>query len=204
MFKQRSVKGGHYSGLSITSSIRFLLLLGAVGLAACGDGSGGITPAATATPVVQPQTFAPVAPVGSADPVVAVGGATFKVELAITQDQRSQGLSGRAMLAPGAGMLFVFDEEGRYSFWMKEMRFPLDLVWIGPSAEGCTVVDITPNAPPPAPGLSVTELPLYTPVAPARYVLEVNGGATEAAGVRIGDRVEFRGPSVEGAGLYGC
>jgi hypothetical protein len=95
-------------------------------------------------------------------------------------------------------MLFVFDEEGRYSFWMKEMHFPLDLVWIGAR---CTVVDITPNAPPPAPGLSVTELPLYTPVAPVRYVLEVNAGETEAAGVRVDSLVEFRGSL---AGLYGC
>jgi hypothetical protein len=102
-------------------------------------------------------------------------------------------------------MLFVFDEEGRYSFWMKEMRFPLDLVWIGPSAEGCTVVDITAKAPPSAPGQSASggmaELPLYTPVAPVRYVLEVNGGETEAAGVRVDSRVEFRGSL---AGLYGC
>jgi hypothetical protein len=98
-------------------------------------------------------------------------------------------------------MLFVFDEEGRYSFWMKEMRFPLDLVWIGPSAEGCTVVDVTHKAPPPAPGQGLAELPLYTPVAPARYVLEVNGGETEAAGVRVDSRVVFRGSL---AGLYGC
>jgi uncharacterized membrane protein (UPF0127 family) len=134
--------------------------------------------------------------------VVTVAGANFKVELAITQDQRTQGLSGRTELAPGAGMLFVFDEEGRYSFWMKEMRFPLDLVWIGAR---CTVVDITHKAPPPAPGQSaiggVTELPLYTPVAPARYVLEVNGGEIEAAGVRMDNRVEFRGSL---ARLYGC
>jgi hypothetical protein len=135
-------------------------------------------------------------------PVVIVGGASFKIELANTQDQRTQGLSGRDRLAPGAGMLFVFDEEGRYSFWMKEMRFPLDLVWIGAR---CTVVDITHKAPPPLPGHpsaeGLAELPLYTPVAPVRYVLEVNGGETEVAGVRVDSRVEFRGSL---AGLYGC
>lgn len=204
------IKSERDSRLDITAAIRFLLLLGAVVSAACGDVSGGIAPAAspapaaTATPLVPLQASAPVAPAGNPNPVVIVGGATFHVELAITQEQRTQGLSGRAGLAPRAGMLFVFDEEGRYSFWMKEMRFPLDLVWIGPSTEGCTVVDITHKAPPPAPGQDLAELPLYTPVAPARYVLEVNGGETEAVGIRVGDRVEFRGPSAEGAGLYGC
>jgi uncharacterized membrane protein (UPF0127 family) len=187
------LKGRRYSSLSIPPSVRFLLLLAPVALAACGGAPGTESPQPVVT-VGAPATESP-------QPVVTVGGASFKVELAITQDQRTQGLSGRANLAPGTGMLFVFDQEGRYSFWMKEMRFPLDLVWIGPSAEGCTVVDITPNAPPPAPGQSVTELPLYTPVAPARYVLEVNGGETEAAGVRIESRVEFKGSL---AGLYGC
>ena len=209
MFKQRSVKGGRYLRLSITPSIRFLLLLAPVASAACGDGSEGITPAASpaptasATPVVQSLTSpVPVAPVGNANPVVALGGATFNVELAITQAQRTQGLSGRAGLAPGAGMLFVFDAEGRYSFWMKEMRFPLDLIWVDAR---CTVVDITSGAPPPVPGQSASggpsELPLYTPVTPVQYVLEVNGGETEAVGIRVGDRVEFKGSL---AGLYGC
>jgi hypothetical protein len=202
------VKRGCDLALSITPFIRCLLLLGAVVSAACGDGSGGMTPAASpapAAPVVPLQTSATVAPVGNANSVVTVGGASFKVELAVTQEQRTQGLSGRAGLAPGTGMLFVFDEEGRYSFWMKEMRFPLDLVWIGPSSEGCTAVDITANAPPPTTGHpsaeGLAELPLYTPVAPVRYVLEVNGGETEAAGVRVDSRVEFRGSL---AGLYGC
>jgi uncharacterized membrane protein (UPF0127 family) len=190
MFKQRSVKGRRYSALSITPSIRFLLLLAPVALAACGGAPGTESP--------QPVVTAAAAPTESPQPVVTVGGASFRVELAITQEQRTQGLSGRAMLAPGSGMLFVFDQEGRYSFWMKEMRFPLDLVWIGAR---CTVVDITHKAPSPAPGLTLAELPLYTPVAPARYVLEVNGGETEAAGVRVDSRVEFRGSL---AGLFGC
>ena len=208
MFKQRSVKGGHYLRLSITPFIGFLPLLGAVVSAACGDGSAGITPAAspapaaTAMPLVPLQTSATAALAGNPNSVVLVGGAAFKVELAITQEQRTQGLSGRASLAPGAGMLFVFDEAGRYSFWMKEMRFPLDLIWVDAR---CTVVDITSGAPPPVPGQSASggpsELPLYTPVTPVQYVLEVNGGETEAVGIRVGDRVEFKGSL---AGLYGC
>jgi len=203
------LKGRSCLRLSITPSLRFLLLLLApVALPACGGAPATeipqplVTVGAPATEIPQPLVTVGAPATEIPQPVVTVGGASFKVELAITQDQRTQGLSGRAMLPPGTGMLFVFDQEGRYSFWMKEMRFPLDLVWIGAQ---CTVVDITHKAPPPAPGQSalggVTELPLYIPVAPARYVLEVNGGETEAAGVRVDSRVEFRGSL---AGLYGC
>ena len=45
-------------------------------------------------------------------------------------EERSQGLSGRPNLAAGTGMLFVFEQAGSYAFWMKDMRFPLDMVWI--------------------------------------------------------------------------
>jgi hypothetical protein len=130
--------------------------------------------------------------------VVRVGAAAFAVEPAVTPAQRIQGLSGRQVLAPRSGMLFIFEQEGKYAFWMKEMRFPLDLVWIG---AGCTVVDLTRNAPPPAPEQTLDELPLYLPVAPARYVLEINGGEADLVGLRPGDLVGFSG-SLDG--LYGC
>lgn len=167
------------SGLIFDPTIRFLLLLVMVALVSYGTAR---------------ETKSP----GSPQAVVTVGTASFKVELAITQDQRTQGLSGRTTLAPRSGMLFVFDEEALYSFWMKEMRFPLDVVWIDAR---CTVVDILRMAPPPAPGQGLDELAIYNPDAPALYVLEVNGGETGAVGVRLGDRVEFAGSL---AGLYLC
>jgi uncharacterized membrane protein (UPF0127 family) len=107
-------------------------------------------------------------------------------------------LSGRPSLAPGTGMLFIFETEGVYYFWMKDMRFPLDMVWI---SAGCVVVDITKDAPPPEPGQALAELARYSPSQPAQYVLEINAGEAEAADIHAGDPVEFGGSL---AGAYGC
>jgi uncharacterized protein len=121
---------------------------------------------------------------------VTIGDASFTVELAVTPQQQAQGLSGRPSLAPGTGMLFILGSEGLYSFWMKDMRFPLDMVWI--SAE-YAVVDITEDVPPPAPGQTTSELPTYMPAEPAQFVLQINAGEAESADIRVGDMVEFGG-----------
>ncbi|MDP6549211.1 MAG: DUF192 domain-containing protein [Dehalococcoidia bacterium] len=131
-------------------------------------------------------------------PGVRVGPAAFEVETAITSADRTRGLSGHPPLTPGAGMLFIFERESKYTFWMIDMLFALDMVWIG--AE-CTVVDITFNAPPPAPGQTPDQLPRFSPGAPARYVLEINAGEADSAGIRPGDPVLFTG---ELAGRHGC
>ena len=127
-----------------------------------------------------------------------MGNAVFPVELALTVEQHVQGLSGREVLPPGTGMLFVYQRESRSNFWMKEMRFPLDIVWIGAD---CTVVDVTLDAPPPEPDQTLDQLPRYSPGDPAQYVLEINAGQFAAEGLRLGDPVEFAGDL---AGRYGC
>jgi uncharacterized membrane protein (UPF0127 family) len=130
--------------------------------------------------------------------VVRVDEVEFPVDLALTPEERAQGLSGRASLNAGTGMLFVYDEANRYVFWMKEMEFPLDMVWIG--AE-CQVVDISENVPFPDPNTPLVDLPRYSPDTPARYVLEINGGESAALGLAPGDPVKFVGAL---AGEYGC
>ncbi len=184
---------------------RYLLLWIAAGVfaaaVACGDAA---TPVNTATPVFTPTTVP--APTSSPTPtptltnisVVRVDETDFPVELAVEPDERIRGLSGRAALGPGTGMLFVFEIESRFRFWMREMEFPLDIVWIG---AGCQVVDISVNVPPPEPGTSLADLPRYSPGVPALYVLEINGGEAEELGLGVGDPVEFR---EELAGRYGC
>ena len=169
--------------MAINPLVWLLVLLGAAALAAC----GGTAPVETRSPA----SDAPV-------PVVTVGSAALTVELALTPAQRVQGLSGRPELARGTGMLFVYTQEGRHSFWMIDMNFPLDLVWI--SAQ-CTVIEITSNVPPPAPGQTSAELPRYVPETPVQYVLEVNAGDMESAGIQVGDPVAFTGSLT---GLYGC
>ena len=145
-----------------------------------------------------PATALPKTPEEISGLMVAVGEATFPVELATTVEEQIQGLSGRLNLAPGRGMLFVYERQGRFNFWMKDMHFPLDIVWIGAD---CTVVDITRNAPPPAPGQSTGRLPRYSPEAPAQYVLEINAGETDSLSIVPGDPVEFIGGLV---GRFGC
>ena len=131
-------------------------------------------------------------------PVVTLGGVPFRVELAVTSQERTQGLSGHAPLAADEGMLFVFEKAQTYSFWMREMLFPLDMIWI--DAE-CTVAHITRNAPPQAPDQSLSDLPRYGPPVPVLYVLEINAGEAESAAVTVGSPARFTGSL---AGVYGC
>ena len=145
---------------------------------------------ATATAMPSPGPSVTVAP------TVSVGGATFSVELAVTSDEQQQGLSDRPSMDPAAGMLFVYDSPKGVVFWMKNMHFPLDILWIGAD---CTLVDFSRNVPPPAPGTENSDLERYRPGAEIQYVLEVNAGA--AAGMQVGNPVEFGGAI---AGEYGC
>ncbi len=132
-----------------------------------------------------------------AGPVVRIGETTFTVEVAEKLEARTRGLSGRTSLPPGEGMLFIFEDTRIHTFWMKDMMFPLDLVWIG---EQCTVENITPNVPPPAPEQADSDLPRFRSPQPVRYVLEINAGEA-AANIQVGDPVAFAGSL---KGRFGC
>ena len=135
-------------------------------------------------------------------PVVRIGSAEvfaeYPVELALTVEEQTQGLSGRPVLETDTGVLFVYEQQRKYSFWMPDMRFPLDIVWIG---SDCTVDDVTLNALPPEPGQANKDLPQYSPKSPVQYVLEINAGEADAKGIKEGVGVEFLGGL---AGKYGC
>ena len=150
----------------------------------------GSQPEVGSTPTVETES-----PSG---PVVTLDGISFRVELAISPEDRILGLSGHTPLAPGAGMLFVFEQAERYSFWMRGMLSPLDMVWIDAD---CTVVHITRNAPPPAPEQALADLPRYGPPVPILYVLEINAGEAESAGVTVGSPARFTGSLT---GRFGC
>jgi uncharacterized membrane protein (UPF0127 family) len=95
-------------------------------------------------------------------------------------------------------MLFIFEEEQSLRFWMRNMQFPLDMIWI--DAE-CRLVDISRDVPVPPPGASNSDLPRYGPDADVRFVLEINAGEAVASGLNVGNAVEFLG-SIDGE--YGC
>lgn len=115
-------------------------------------------------------------------PKVEIGGKIINVEIADTNAKRELGLSGHAPLADDKGMLFVFDKTGKYPFWMKDMLFPLDIIWI---SEDFKIVYIEKNAQP------VSYPNTFGDDKEARYVLEVNAGFSEKNNLKIGDQVKF-------------
>ena len=98
------------------------------------------------------------------------------VEVAITPEDRQRGLMERDLLEKDNGMLFVFSEEDTYSFWMKNMKISLDIIWI--NADG-NVVYFVEGAPPCVQSPCQT----YSPNADALYVLEVNPGVIDVLGI---------------------
>ncbi len=113
---------------------------------------------------------------------VYLGGTRVNVDLATTQDEQSKGLSGRVGLQDHTGMLFVFERPDRYAFWMKDMKFAIDMIWI---SEDLHVVYIKKDAKP--------ELypETYGPSTNAKYVLEVASGFSDTYHIKEGDSVSF-------------
>lgn len=108
----------------------------------------------------------------------------FNLEIADDEKERQKGLSKRASLGNDKGMLFVFEKKDKYSFWMKDTKIPLDIIFISDS----TIVDMYKNVPP-QDGKENANLPIYTSKAPANYVLEINGGLSDKYGIKIGDKI---------------
>ena len=116
---------------------------------------------------------------------IVVGGVPLTVEVASDPEALALGLGGRDGLAPGTGMLFVFDAPAVRSFWMRGMRFCLDIIWI----EGGVIQGVAEGVCPAAAGTPDAELPGYRSSTPVSYVLEVPAGWTAANGLGIGTKV---------------
>lgn len=110
---------------------------------------------------------------------------TIAIEVADTSSKRNKGLSGRDSLASSSGMLFVFQEEKKYRFWMKDMKFPLDFIFISKSK----VVDIIKNVQPSPSDMKDSDLPVYEPISAIDMLLEVNSGFTDSHNIKAGDQV---------------
>lgn len=119
---------------------------------------------------------------------IKVGNKTINVNVANTAETRSKGLGGVTSMPADQGMLFIFESKKiTPSFWMKDMKIPLDIIWI---ADG-KVTQISANVMPPAAGTADISLTIYTPTYPIDYVLEVNGGFTVKNIIRVGDIVDL-------------
>ena len=113
---------------------------------------------------------------------VYINDAKIEVELADSVQKRAEGLSGRENLGRNQGMLFVFERPDYYSFWMKDMNFALDVIWID---ENKKIVDITKNI------LPESYPKKFQPHEPAKYVLEVNASFADAHNIKISDTADF-------------
>jgi uncharacterized protein len=110
-----------------------------------------------------------------------IGQQRFDVSVADSEALRQRGLSGRRELAAGSGMWFVFPSPGHYGFWMQDMHFPIDLIWVGANRKVLGAVTLQPCLSQPC--------PTTQPPAPVSHVLEVNAG--EFSG-KAGDAVTWR------------
>lgn len=117
---------------------------------------------------------------------VEIDGHAFSVDIADTMPLQSQGLSGRTALNEDHGMLFVFGRKSIQNFWMKDMNFAIDIVWI----DDGKVVGIAKNAAP-EPGKSLLKLKLYTSPEPVDTVLEIPAGLSDRFGFKEGDSVRI-------------
>lgn len=113
---------------------------------------------------------------------VQVGNASFAVDIARTDEERKKGLSGRASLAAGTGMLFSFPQSGTHGFWMHAMQFPIDIIWIGADR---TVVSVHSSVTPD------TYPEIFYPKTPAQFVLEVPAGSAFREGIKKGAPVKL-------------
>ncbi len=111
-----------------------------------------------------------------------IGDQVVRVTVADTLDERIQGLSGVASLSDLEGKLFIFDQNDYHGIWMKDMLFPIDIVWINDDLE---VVHIESNVQPD------TYPEIFAPDEPARFVFEANAFFADVFKLRIGDRVNL-------------
>ncbi len=117
-------------------------------------------------------------------PTVIIGNHKFKASIADSQKEREIGLSETKSLSQNQGMIFLFEKPDYYSFWMKNMKFPIDIIYINNDQ----IVTIQNNAEP----IKDQENPIkYAPTQPADKVLEIQAGLAKAYKFKKGDKVKY-------------
>lgn len=112
---------------------------------------------------------------------VELGGKIFRFEIVNSPNKMILGLSGRKKICIHCGMLFVFSENKNHSFWMKNMKFPLDIIWL----EKGVIKKIEKNIPADSPHI-------FSPNTDSDIVLEVNGGTVERLNIKEGDFIFYK------------
>lgn len=116
------------------------------------------------------------------DATVSIGINSLSTEIAKTDAEREQGLSGRECIGSDQAMLFVFNKPGSYPFWMKDMRFPIDIVWVDSSHKVTTVKsNVSPSTYPQK----------FVNKKPSTYVLELQAGRAQKLNITEGTDIKF-------------
>jgi hypothetical protein len=158
------------------AALRPALLLAMLVLAAAGLAAAGLAAAElVAAEFTYPQAR------------ITAGGHGFTVDVAQTAETQTLGLGGRRFLGPSDGMLFVYAEKSRYTFWMKGMLIPIDMIWL----DNRRIVHIERRVPPPQPNAAEFSLPTYAPEQPANFVLEIAAGRSDELHLKEGDLVTY-------------
>lgn len=115
--------------------------------------------------------------------VIRVAGVEISAQVAASDEERVRGLSGRESIGDAEGMLFIFEREGLWGFWMKGMKFPIDIAWISADKKIVHIENrVSPQSYPKS----------YYPVSPSLYVLESRAGFFEDKNIKMGDLVEIK------------
>jgi uncharacterized membrane protein (UPF0127 family) len=108
-----------------------------------------------------------------------LNGHIINVEVANTQAEREVGLGNREDLCKNCGMLFVFEKLDKYSFWMKDMKFDIDIIWINNDR----IIDISKNV------LHNTPTHIIMPNIAVNRVLELNAGSVDKFDLEVGQKI---------------
>ncbi len=114
---------------------------------------------------------------------IAINGHQLQIEIADTPIKQAHGLSDRQAMPFNHGMLFIFNDYLQPNFWMKDMYFPLDIIWI----KDDVIVKINKNIP----LENNKNLTKYNPRQLIDKVLEVNAGYTQKYNIKVGDKIKF-------------
>jgi uncharacterized membrane protein (UPF0127 family) len=120
-------------------------------------------------------------------PLKLPSGKVLQAELMIKDEDRMMGLMFRPSLPSERGLLFVFDDLDFHGIWMKNCRFPIDIVWLD---EEHRVVHVAESVPP----CKADPCPVYQPMKKAAYVVEINAGQARREKAILGSRLEFALP----------
>lgn len=118
------------------------------------------------------------------DKTIVISTQTINAEVVITKKEQATGLSNRPCIEPNQAMMFIFDKPGQYAIWMKEMKFPIDVLWVSQDKK---VVGIEKSVEP-----STYPDSFANKDQPAIYVIELKKGRIKELGVKLGTKVEIK------------